>query len=92
MAIFSFGVISVLPLGNDAVMVAQEKKEGEKAAAPEPAAEKADDGTAKASADNPTSVFTWLFGALGALYITVFLLLSFTFVALFVMKCHHSPP
>ena len=87
MAIFSFGVISVLPLGNDAVMVAQDDpNEGEKAAAPEPAAEKADDGTAKASADNPTSVFTWLFGALGALYITVFLLLSFTFVALFVMN------
>lgn len=40
----------------------------------------------KTTSTDQTSVFEWLTVALGPLYITIFLLLSFTFVALFVMN------
>ena len=56
---------------------------GDAAAEDAPAADAAAGG---AGEDQTQSVFEWLFEALGTLYITVFLLLSFTFVALFVMN------
>lgn len=81
LTLFSYGTLSIVAstLGS-ATAAAQDNKDGEEKKAEE------GDGNDAGTANNPKSVFSWLTEALGALYITVFLLLSFTFVALFVMN------
>lgn len=79
-SLFSLSVISVSMSDPSSVAAAQDadkKGEGE---------EKKAENTSSSDPDTKQTVFEWLFNALGTLYITVFLLLSFTFVALFVMN------
>lgn len=77
LSIVAFGIISSAT--SDPASTAYSQDENEK---------KADDGgnTEGSGSSEKQTVFEWLFKALGTLYITVFLLLSFTFVALFVMN------
>lgn len=76
LSILTWGIVSTATSDFSSVAVAQDEDAGDA-----PAAENQSPGEKERQ-----TVFEWLFEALGALYITVFLLLSLTFVALFVMN------
>ncbi|MEE2643266.1 MAG: MotA/TolQ/ExbB proton channel family protein [Planctomycetota bacterium] len=86
LSLFSLSMITTALSDPSRVVAAQDDPAadaGDAAAEDAPAADAAAGGD---GGDQTQSVFEWLFEALGTLYITVFLLLSFTFVALFVMN------
>ncbi len=91
--IFSLGVVSAYRAELSHSLQAQDEDKGGAPAADAGKADAADAGKGEGGEEkkstgstDQTSVFEWLFNALGLLYIVVFFLLSFTFVALFVMN------
>ena len=85
LSVFSIGMVTSATNDPSFMSSAQDKnKEGAKANEDAEAKKGAEANTG--GVEENQTVFEWLFGALGMLYITVFLLLSFIFVALFVMN------
>lgn len=78
LSVFTLGVISSVTSDPSTMVAAQDEKQD--------GGDDAGDSSDSESSEEDMSVFKWLIEALGTLYITVFLLLSFTFVALFVMN------
>ena len=78
LSLITLGVVSSVTMDPATTAVAQDEGDDAKQ---DDATDSEDSGTGEKQ-----TVFEWLFKALGTLYITVFLLLSFTFVALFVMN------
>lgn len=84
LALFSIHLISVAVSDPAIVSSAQDEKKADGGDANKKDA--GDTSSSSTTEKKKETVFSWLIKALGALYITVFLLLSFTFVALFVMN------